>query len=160
MYKLLLSLAFIGVQLSVAQQSALTVEHIMRDPKWIGTSPEGVFWGADGALYFNWNPQAEEISSLYRITPSATEPQRVDDATRETVVRQYTYDPARTRVAFERGGDLYVRELKSGTEVRLANTVQRESNPYFNHDGTRVFFQQGDNLFSVSPDGSGWTQLS
>lgn len=160
MYKLLLSLAFIGVQLSVAQQSALTVEYIMRDPKWIGTSPEGVFWGADGALYFNWNPQAEETSSLYRITPSATEPQRVDDAARETVVRQYTYDPARTRVAFERGGDLYVRQVKSGTEVRLANTVQRESNPHFNHDGTRVFFQQGDNLFSVSPDGSEWTQLS
>src|SRR5690606_20607162 len=29
-----------------------------------------------------------------------------------------------------------------------------------NHDGTRVFFQQGDNLFSVSLDGGEWTQLS
>src|SRR5690606_6412565 len=59
-----------------------------------------------------------------------------------------------------RGGDPYILELKSGTAVRLANTVQCESNPYFNHDGTRVFLQQGDNPFSMSPDGSGWTQLS
>src|SRR5690606_9218748 len=91
---------------------------------------------------------------------AARTPRQVDEATRESVVRQYTYDPARERVVFERGGDLYIQDLKSGTEVRLANTVQREHSPRFNHDGTRVFFQQGDNLFSVSVDGGGWTQLS
>src|SRR5690606_235512 len=133
MYKLLLSIALVGLQLSYAQQQTLTVEHIMRDPKWIGTSPEGAFWGADGALYFTWNPEAEEIPSLYRITPTATTPQRIDSAVRETVVRQYTYSPDRKRVVFERGGDLYLRELRGGTEARLANTVQRESNPHFNH---------------------------
>lgn len=160
MYKLLLSVAFLGLQLLYAQQSALTVEHIMRDPKWIGTSPEGAFWGADGALYFNWNPEAAEMPSLYRITPTATTPQRVDSADRETVVRQYAYSPDRKRVVFERGGDLYLREQRSGRETRLTNTVQHESGPHFNADGTRIFFQQGDNLFSVSLGGGEWTQLT
>ena len=160
MYKLLLSLAFIGLQLSFAQQSTLTVESIMRDQKWIGTSPSGAFWGADGALYFSWNPEAEDLPALYRITPTSTTPERVGDAERGNIVRQYTYNPTRTLAVFERGGDLYVREEQSGAERRLANTVGRESNPYFNHDGSRIFFQQGDNLFSVSPTGEGWTQLT
>ena len=29
----------------------------MSDPKWIGTSPSGLQWSADGkTLFFNWNP--------------------------------------------------------------------------------------------------------
>ncbi|MFB2118131.1 prolyl oligopeptidase family serine peptidase [Parapedobacter sp. 2B3] len=160
MYKRLLFVAFIGFQLCYAQQSALTVEYIMRDPKWIGTSPVGAFWGADGALYFDWNPQAEEETSLYRVAPGTPTPQRVNEVAKQALVRQYAYAPSRKRAVFERGGDLYLRDLKSGDELRLTNTIQHETNPYFNGDGTQVFFQQGDNLFSMSVSGGEWTQLS
>ena len=38
--------------------SKLTVEKIMRDPKWIGTSPNRINWSEDGQLiYFTWNPE-------------------------------------------------------------------------------------------------------
>ena len=47
----------------------LTVEKIMRDPKWIGTSPSGPQWSADGkTLFFNWNPDKATSDSLYYIT--------------------------------------------------------------------------------------------
>src|SRR5258705_13749690 len=47
----------------------LTVEKIMRDPQWIGTSPSGVFWSNDGnTLYFLWNPDKEPNDSIYYIT--------------------------------------------------------------------------------------------
>src|SRR3546814_4525610 len=156
MYKLLLSVAFIGLQLSYAQQPTLTVEQIMRDPKWIGTSPDGAFWGADCALYFAWNPQADAETSLYRITPKAKTPQQVDSAARQHVAHPYTYSPDRKRVVFERGGDIYLSALTSGAEVRPASTVQRESNPYFTMDGTRIFFQQGAQQFSLLQIGSTW----
>src|SRR5882724_7365814 len=36
----------------------LTVEKIMQDPKWIGTSPSDPYWSRDGKyLFFNWNPE-------------------------------------------------------------------------------------------------------
>jgi len=36
----------------------LSVEKIMRDPKWIGVSPSNVFWGEDSKqAYFQWNPE-------------------------------------------------------------------------------------------------------
>ncbi|MEY4930785.1 MAG: hypothetical protein RI909_1509, partial [Bacteroidota bacterium] len=42
-----------------AQQLApLTVEKIMRDPKWIGVAPSNLNWSDDGKqLYFSWNPE-------------------------------------------------------------------------------------------------------
>jgi hypothetical protein len=47
----------------------LTVEKIMRDPKWIGTSPSDPFWSADGkTLFFNWNPENAPSDSLYYIS--------------------------------------------------------------------------------------------
>ena len=39
-------------------KAQLTVEQIMRDPKWIGTSPSEIFWSYDSkAINFRWNPE-------------------------------------------------------------------------------------------------------
>ena len=162
MHKKLLCIAFIGVYLSsYAQQSTLSVEKIMQDPKWIGVSPDGIFWGLESEkLYFNWNPQAEDFSSLHQIAVSDHVLEKVEDAERQQLIRQYAYDQARTRIVFERQGDIYLRELKSGIETRLTNTVSRESNPHFGHDGKHIVFQQGENLFSLSLDKQEWVQLS
>ena len=47
----------------------LTVEKIMRDPNWIGTSPSNIQWSDDGkSIYFNWNPENALADSLYYIT--------------------------------------------------------------------------------------------
>ena len=162
MHKKLLCIAFIGVYISsYAQQSTLSVEKIMQDPKWMGVSPDGVFWGLDSEkLYFNWNPQAEDFSSLHQVTVANPIPKKTDDLETQQLIRQYAYDQSRTRIVFERQGDIYLRELKSGNETQLTNTVSRESNPHFGHDGKHVIFQQGENLFSLSLDKYEWVQLS
>jgi len=56
----------------------LTVEKIMRDPKWIGTSPSNIHWSDDSKkLYFDWNPKGADNDSLYSITPGNTNPATV-----------------------------------------------------------------------------------
>lgn len=160
MYKRLIAIAFIGFHFSYAQQAALTVEKIMRDPKWIGTSPDGVHWGIDGRLYFNWNPESEEIAPLYRVTTSDHLPKRVDHSEAQRVVSQYVYDKSRSRIVYERKGDIYFRDLKSGDEVQLTNTASRESNPRFSKDGKYIIFQQGDNLYRFGLEEYEWVQLS
>ena len=52
---------------------SLTVEKIMRDPKWMGVAPSGAFWGEDSrAIYFNWNPAMDTVraasDSVYSLT--------------------------------------------------------------------------------------------
>ena len=68
----------------IAQQknnSSLTIEHIMSDPKWIGTSPSNPVWADDGqTLYFNWNPDKAPEDSLYFITTKNRVPQKVSIA--------------------------------------------------------------------------------
>src|SRR5688572_33011942 len=65
-------LFLIGITSALWSQSThgkLTVETIMRDPKWIGTSPAGPQWSTDGkTLYFSWNPEKAIADSLYFIT--------------------------------------------------------------------------------------------
>lgn len=44
----------------------LTVEKIMRDPKWMGVAPTNPFWSEDGSkVYFSWNPDKATSDSLY-----------------------------------------------------------------------------------------------
>ncbi len=162
MRRKLLSIAFIGLYLtSYSQQATLTVEQIMQDSKWMGTFPSGIFWDlGSNAIYFNWNPQAEDISSLYQITPKNHIPEKVNEEDRKFIIRQYVHDQSRSRIVFERQGDIFLRELKTHGEIQLTNTVSRESNPRFSSDGKQVFFQQGDNLFSLTLDKYELAQLS
>ncbi|SEL46026.1 S9 family peptidase [Parapedobacter koreensis] len=162
MLKKLLSIAFIGAYLPIyAQQGTLTVEKIMRDPKWMGISPSGAFWDVgSNKLFFSWNPEAAETASLYYVTTSNHTPEQASDPERQGVIRQYSYDKSRSRIVFERAGDIYIRELKSGNESQLTKTVSRESNPLFTNDGQYIIFQQGDDLFRLSLSGREWEQLT
>ncbi len=161
MYRKSLCIAFVGMHLGVAaQQSPLTVEQLMRDPKWMGVSPDGIRWDADGTLYFDWNPEAAESASVYRAKTTAPTPEKISDTAARQIVSDFTHDPSRSRIVFERYGDIYLRDLKKGTETRLTNTLAHESNARFGADGKHLVFQQGDNLFSIRLDDLAWEQLT
>ena len=47
------------------QLETLTVEKIMRDPKWIGSSPSQLQWNASSdSLFFLWNPTQADGDSI------------------------------------------------------------------------------------------------
>ena len=69
------------------QLNSLTVEKIMRDPKWMGTSPSSPFWDADGQkLYFQWNPDKVADDSLYFITTKNFTPEKVPYSVKNKIV--------------------------------------------------------------------------
>ncbi|WP_315816592.1 hypothetical protein [Paraflavitalea speifideaquila] len=70
-------LAAISASSQTNPANSLTVEKIMRDPKWIGTSPSGPEWSFDGKyLLFSWNPEKATSDSVYYITPTALTPKK------------------------------------------------------------------------------------
>ena len=85
MKKIILLLLFSSS--AFAQQLApLTVEKIMRDPKWIGVAPSNAFWSEDGKqLYFNWNPDKNAGDSLYSISLTNKTPQKVSATLRRSL---------------------------------------------------------------------------
>src|ERR1700733_9509796 len=68
----------------------LTVEKIMRDPKWIGTSPSQPYWSYDSKeLFFNWNPDKTQCDSLYSVTLANKTPQKIRTDQRQRIIAGY-----------------------------------------------------------------------
>lgn len=147
---------------SAQKLEKLTIESIMRDPKWIGVSPTNIQWDeSSNAIYFNWNPQKANRDELFSIRVSDIIPKKASaDAEQKLNDSQFIYSKNRSEVLFERNGDIVIKEIKSGAETMLTNTIERESNPVFSTSGNQVIFQRGDNLFSASVDEGGIIQLT
>ncbi len=161
--KLLTYFLLTGITVTQAQElGKLTVEKIMRDPKWMGVSPSDVQWDLNSrTLYFNWNPEKSDRDALYQITVAHRTPARAPQSALQ--VRNhgnYAYNRDRSMVVFEMNGDLVLRNLKSGKETALMQTTERESNPAFSRDQSKIIFQRGDNLYSVTLNGSSLVQLT
>lgn len=165
---LLLPATSLWAQSSQKNPPTLTVETIMQDPKiWVGTSPANPFWSDDSkTLYFNWNPsQAKggpaKGDSLYKVTIlrdsrkktlTASEPIKVSPSERRALPTPpvSTYNRAYTQRLFDRQGDLFLLDVKSGTVRQLTNTVENEVDPTFSGDERNVVFRRsGSNLFSI-----------
>ncbi|WP_375579245.1 prolyl oligopeptidase family serine peptidase [Marivirga tractuosa] len=150
-----ISLSFILVifhTLSLISQDIgeISVQKIMRDPAWIGHSPDNFYWGENSdQLFFNWNPDNNPEDSLYaydfdkdEIIPISHE-QEMSYPDRNGV-----YNKAKTEKLFIRNGNLYLSEIKTGNIEPLIESSQRISNTGFLSNEEKIFYVVDNNIFS------------
>lgn len=138
-------------QTTPATTEKLTVEKIMQDPKWIGTSPSDPFWSADGKyLFFKWNPDKAPDDSLYYITREDHHPQKAPYSLLASVVNDnnVSYNNTHTAGVFTRDGDIFLLDTKSGKAKRVTRTTDPASNPVFSFHNSRIVYSRDGNLFS------------
>jgi len=129
----------------------LTVEKIMRDPKWIGTSPSNVSWSADGQyLYFNWNPDNAPSDSIYFITLSNHIPQKASVSQKQNLItsESVTWNEARTAYVYAKDGDVFFTDTKTGRTKRIIQTTEKENNPQFSFNDTKIVYTRDQNLYA------------
>lgn len=128
----------------------LTVEKIMRDPKWIGTAPTGITWSADSkTVYFNWNPDKAAADSLYKITLVNRVPQKVSKKERLSLPSSFgIYNKDFSKMLYEKNGDLFLLDVGSGRIAQLTNTVSRESGATFSGDEKKIIYSFDQNLYA------------
>ncbi len=148
-----------------AQQnlSLLTIEKIMQDPKWMGTSPSDLRWSADGKyLFFRWNPEGAVADSFYYITPQNTTPQKATAAQLQQTVyyNNAAFNTSLTAYTYSQYGDVYVAQIKDGSVHRITQTTDTESGPQFCFNDTRIVYRRDLNLFSVDLASGLTTQLT
>ncbi len=159
-----LCLAFILIIGGVQAQSLgeLTVEKIMRDPKWIGTAPSGINWSEDSkTIYFNWNPDNAAADSLYKITVQNHIPQKVAKKERLALpASSGTYNKSFTKKLYEKNGDLFLLDIPSGKITQLTSTVGRESGAAFSGDEKKIIYTFDQNLYAWEISTGNVTQVT
>jgi dipeptidyl aminopeptidase/acylaminoacyl peptidase len=151
MKKLLLLLFLQQTLITYGQLAPLSVEKIMRNPRWMGTSPSNLQWTADGKyLLFNWNPEKTAADSIYYITPSATTPQKSTGAFRTTAItdNQVRYNAQRDQYVYAYNGDIYLASVKTGMRRRITQTAATESNPQFSFNDHKIVYIRDQNAWA------------
>lgn len=163
MKRLLICFFIFGTIYASAQELGnLTVEKIMRDPKWMGVAPSDIQWDLNSRnIYFNWNPDKLNEDQLYQISIDKHLPVKsAEELSRILKRNSVSYSKDRSKALFERNGDIFLLAIANRQETALTKTMDRESNPVFSKDESKVFFQRGDNLFSLEINGGSLVQLS
>ena len=136
--------------LSAAAQAQLTVDYIMKDPKWIGTSPTNVFWAQDSkSVFFGWNPTAQVADSNYRFALGSTEPVKAgyQETLKAGAIANGIYNSTNTQMVYTNRGDLFLVDLKTGATTRITQTDDFESNPKFVGNNEWVVYNKNQNLY-------------
>jgi hypothetical protein len=157
--KFIFSLAFLflipgisNIHAQVANKSILTIEKIMqRTENWRGTEPDNIYWGTDNqTIYFDWNPEQDTLSSLYKVTLKKHLPEKVSQQEKEANQgRGIVYNSDRSKLVFLKNGNLFIYDLKKNTVQQLTNMAGRVSSPSFTTDSRKVTFTYNQNLYWV-----------
>jgi len=154
MSKKLLSYLLFALPLTALAQpslSPLTVNKIMRDPIWIGSSPSNLQWSNDGqSLFFSWNPSKAPADSTYFISTTSKTPTKASIAqiTTNNSTGNYIYNDTRTSYLYTKDGDIFFTDIKTNKTKRITQTVDFESNPVFSFKGTKIVYSRSQNLYA------------
>ncbi len=129
-----------------ATSQAITLDRIMADPQWLGRSPQRAYWSDDsGSVYYQRRRAGSQQQDWYQADLQGNLLRVVEDKDRggmDSDDGQYSRD--RKWKAYERAGDLFLKDLQTGATRQLTRTRQRESSPRFMADGKRLMFRRDD----------------
>lgn len=122
MFKKILILQTLLWIASLAQaQTPLSVDYIMRDPKWMGTFPAAHFWSSDSKqIYFSYNPEKNPTDSLYKIEPTAgAKPMKVSVQEERMLKKEAIYSEDKNLKLYKKGNQVLLEDLKKRKTVTL-----------------------------------------
>ena len=134
----------------------LTVDKIMRDPKWIGSSPSSIKWNTNGEqIYFMWNPANALSDSMYSYklgqpTPFKLTNQYPFGSAKNTsqTEEDLTYSYDRSMWLYEQNNDIFFQSKGMSFPLAVTSTMELERNPVFSFNETEVVYTKGDNLYA------------
>ncbi|MDA0986180.1 MAG: prolyl oligopeptidase family serine peptidase [Bacteroidetes bacterium] len=151
---------FIFVATIIGQQ--LTIESIMRDPKWFGYSPNTAFWSEESdKIYFIWRRSDDIADSLYSSDLNGSNIKKVHLNKILSIPSQSgTYNNNFTLKVYEKFGDIFLLDCKKNVITRITNTSERESDPFFSFNEKQITYSQKGNIFLWDISSGITTQLT
>jgi len=148
-----------------AGKFALTIDNLMRGPGLYGYEPASVRWSGDGAhLYFQWKQASDPVNKdldTYVVDRSGSGLRKLPEGEAKLappIGGTSTLDKNRTTYA--RDGDIFLYDATTGQTRQITKTTDIESDPRFTHDGRRIAFTRGNNLYAISLDSGALEELT
>ncbi len=135
------------------QSQPLTVEKIMQNPQWIGTSPTNIYWGYNSkSLFFKWNPEKNKTDSAYVYTLNSAQPVKIGYRTSQWMeaVADGVYNNNKSKVAFTYEGDVYLLDIATDQTVRITQTDDFETALGFSLKEEWVVYRKEENMYAWS----------
>src|SRR5690606_27923122 len=126
----------------------LDLHRVMADPDWIGPPVERMWWSWDGGTaYYLAKRSGSNVRDTYAQPVTGGSARLVEGAARaELDAVDPVFDTSRTRMAFLRSGDVFVRDLRGGTLTQLTRTEAGESQLQWGRDGS-LSWRSGNDWF-------------
>lgn len=133
-----------------AAQTSLSVDYIMRDPKWMGTFPSSPSWSEDGnQIFFRYNLENDPADSLYKIDLNQpTQISKVHWAEEKSLSKSLlTYTSDKTLKIYREDDSIILEEPKKKATTTLFEWFEPISNIQFLSDQNRFSFNSGGNIY-------------
>ncbi|MFC5190912.1 prolyl oligopeptidase family serine peptidase [Algoriphagus aquatilis] len=136
----------------VQAQSPLTVDYIMRDPKWMGTFPSAHSWSEDSKqIFFRYNLENDPADSLYKI--DLTKPSQISKVhwPEEKLLRKElsTFNSDQSLRLYKEKNTIYLEDRKKGSTSALVEWFESFTNLQFLANENLVSFISGSNVLLV-----------
>lgn len=135
---------------AAVDQSAITLDRIMSDPDWLGRSPESGYWADDSAsLYYQRKRAGSPIQDWFQADLQGNILQVVEDDQLSAIdVPNGELSKNGNSKVYVRGGDIFIKHLKTGKVRQMTRTGARESTPSFMADGKRIMFRRDGSVLA------------
>ena len=132
----------------VKNDSKLTIDQIMQGEDFVGYLPTDVSWGNDSNhIYFSWNPNNDTIRSTYQVNINSKQIEKLSFKALKAKDNAGDFSKDYRLKVYQKGGDLFLLDLKTNATKRITSTTAYESNPEFSGDEKSILYQQNNNLY-------------
>lgn len=150
-----LSLILFAAPLAAQPAQVLTLDQVMEDPDWIGPPVERAWWSWDGSqAFYSLKREGSTIRDTFAVDVDGGQPQLLEGPARADIEgQQLVYDATRSRAAFVRNGDVFVRDLRSGALTQLTRSDDNAASPLWGSDGALVWRVGHDRWYRWTAEG-------
>ncbi|MEP6881913.1 MAG: S9 family peptidase, partial [Dokdonella sp.] len=128
---------------------AITLDQAMANPDWIGPAVESPYWSADGkAIYYSLKRNGSNVRDLHRMDPASGKDTLIDPAMMANADGpQAVFSRDRQHAAFVRNGDVFIRDVASGSLRQITRSQETEGSVQFSADDRGVQFRIGNDWY-------------
>ena len=137
----LLAAALVATLPTAFAQTPLILEQTMADPDWIGPPIEQPAWAWDSRkVQYRLKRENSLVRDSFVQALDGSAARRVGDPERHALEGDdAVFDAQRTRMAFVRNGDIFVRDLRNGALTQITRSEETDAQPAFSPDGGVVW---------------------